>query len=171
MSPQKRTMLILNLLLLLRGKKKKKSAWIQVSFDPYPFPFSISHSFNKARLHLCFTNNTSSTSWPSSVWLLWVLALKILSVESCILPFILGFIQRMLSSSSVSILEHRFPAWLCRTNATLPGFFLWLCSTLSAVANSRRRVLVPSDAVCHSPDYTLAYIPVYQCSLWLPFLN
>lgn len=90
--------------------------------------------------------------------LLSVLASNILSVDSSIPPSILGFLRRMLNSSSGSGLEHRFPAWLCRTDAPLPVSF-WLCPALLARCPRALRSCLPS------PHRTLACVPVFQHSL------
>lgn len=158
-------MIILNFLLFSKwSKKKKKSAWIQTFFDPSLHVLIFYKPF-LPRTMLCFYSLLRFLTHFYK-WLLWVLALNVLSVEPRILPFTLGFLQRMLSSSSASVLGRGFPALAPRggcSSARRP----WLTPTVLAPARGRHRVPMLSDAACLSPQVTLAHIPVFQHSLWL----
>lgn len=136
-----------------------------MSLDPFlHFPFSVSPSFSGICLHLRFALSTSSFYWPISVsdffgfWL-WTFCQLNPSLYSGFYPENVEFQLSVSSGTQISCLALQ--------DKCSSASFLWLCSTLFAVAHGRRRILVPSNAVCPLCSCTLACIPVFQHSLWL----
>lgn len=162
-------MLILNCLLSLsQVKHQPESRYLSVLSET--FPFSISPAFNRTCHHLCFTDSASSPSWPVSISDFFWSGFEDI-VSQLLQPSFYSVLYPENSESQVSVSFGTLISCLALQDKCYSASFLWLCSIVSAVANDRHRVLVPSDAVCRLLNCTLAYIPVFQRSLWLSFLD